>query len=361
VVLAIIWALPNAWMVSGSWPKRPEARRDADFASSIVARQSSLLHERGDDDKTLLARWLAQQLPPLQTEDDVRIATEKAKKDKASVDPHVLILENESKQILANYEANRQSYRSRVESTIESGLAWWGIPMTCIYLFGLGIAWVRAGFRQPSSQSKPDLSSRLTTAHSVPPAAPPQEVIEPANSSRAGGDAVPPIRRNVNTLASLLAHLFTVPRRLSRSEWLLRVHLTTFAGWLLSFALIRTVEGIWRLFSQSEVLLLSPHSNAPWFLILPPLLPLAYVIYMFFALSLSRLHDSGGTGNWFWWLLIGIGWIILPIRLLAPGTLGENKYGSEPNPSKRTKIGAVICIVLWVVLIGVAGLTGSPR
>jgi uncharacterized membrane protein YhaH (DUF805 family) len=219
---------------------------------------------------------------------------------------------------------------------------------------------------EPSTgEPKPDSSSKSTAAKFVlPPPAPPQEGVQAANSLKAAGgalnekhtpqrSAIPPIRRNMKTPALLLAYLFPVRPRLSRSEWFLRVILVVVVGCTLNAGLVRVEEGIWRLFFPSDNLPINDH---PMILILPPLLVLGYMIFLIFALSLSRLHDSGGTGNWFWWLLIGLGWIILPIRLLKPGDPGENKYGPEPVVSVRTKIAALIVglvLIITFIVIGV--------
>ena len=50
------------------------------------------------------------------------------------------------------------------------------------------------------------------------------------------------------------------------------------------------------------------------------------------AVGARRLHDIGTSG---WLLLIGIipilGWIILTVFLLRPGTAGPNAYGPDPK------------------------------
>ncbi|MDH6265205.1 uncharacterized membrane protein YhaH (DUF805 family) [Rhizobium sp. SG_E_25_P2] len=49
------------------------------------------------------------------------------------------------------------------------------------------------------------------------------------------------------------------------------------------------------------------------------------------AVGVRRLHDRDMSG---WWLLIGfvplVGWLILIYLLATPGTVGENRFGSEP-------------------------------
>lgn len=56
------------------------------------------------------------------------------------------------------------------------------------------------------------------------------------------------------------------------------------------------------------------------------------------AVSIRRLHDIDRTG---WWLMIAfiplIGIIILIVFNVTKGTIGENKYGSDP---KRREINA---------------------
>jgi len=50
------------------------------------------------------------------------------------------------------------------------------------------------------------------------------------------------------------------------------------------------------------------------------------------AVSVRRLHDSGRSG---WWVLIGlvpcVGWIILIVFYVLPGTVGNNKFGADPK------------------------------
>lgn len=60
---------------------------------------------------------------------------------------------------------------------------------------------------------------------------------------------------------------------------------------------------------------------------------MAYLIYLVFffvnlSLAIRRLHDSDKSG---WWVLIGliplIGFIVLLIFYLQPGTAGPNRHG----------------------------------
>lgn len=49
------------------------------------------------------------------------------------------------------------------------------------------------------------------------------------------------------------------------------------------------------------------------------------------ALTARRLHDIGRSG---WWQLLGlvpfIGWVIILVFVLLPGTAGPNKYDTDP-------------------------------
>ena len=60
-------------------------------------------------------------------------------------------------------------------------------------------------------------------------------------------------------------------------------------------------------------------------------------IYIGFAtLNVRRLHDSGASGNWFWFILLPIvGWIILLVKCLKKSA-EENKWGvALPKKLKR--------------------------
>lgn len=47
------------------------------------------------------------------------------------------------------------------------------------------------------------------------------------------------------------------------------------------------------------------------------------------AMLVRRLHDTGKSAQWLWWLLfIFVGWVVILVQLLSAGT-GSNKYG-EP-------------------------------
>lgn len=50
------------------------------------------------------------------------------------------------------------------------------------------------------------------------------------------------------------------------------------------------------------------------------------------AVAVRRLHDTDRSG---WWVLLNvipfIGWIIVVIMLLQPGSLGLNRYGPPPG------------------------------
>jgi uncharacterized membrane protein YhaH (DUF805 family) len=50
-----------------------------------------------------------------------------------------------------------------------------------------------------------------------------------------------------------------------------------------------------------------------------------------FALSVRRLHDSGKSG-WWWWIGVVpvVGWIVLLVFYLLPGTPGPNRYDRRP-------------------------------
>ena len=53
------------------------------------------------------------------------------------------------------------------------------------------------------------------------------------------------------------------------------------------------------------------------------------------AVEVRRLHDSNRSAwNLLWGLVPLVGWIILLVFLIRPGTLGPNQYGLEPvlNP-----------------------------
>ena len=49
------------------------------------------------------------------------------------------------------------------------------------------------------------------------------------------------------------------------------------------------------------------------------------------GVAVRRLHDIGRSG---WWILVGIiplvGWIVLLVWYLTPGTPGSNEYGAAP-------------------------------
>lgn len=49
------------------------------------------------------------------------------------------------------------------------------------------------------------------------------------------------------------------------------------------------------------------------------------------GVTIRRLHDTDRTG---WWILIGfvpiIGFIVLLIFMILPGTVGANQYGPDP-------------------------------
>ena len=49
------------------------------------------------------------------------------------------------------------------------------------------------------------------------------------------------------------------------------------------------------------------------------------------AVTVRRLHDIDRTG---WWILMNlvccIGWIVLLVFNVTPGTEGDNKYGPDP-------------------------------
>lgn len=67
------------------------------------------------------------------------------------------------------------------------------------------------------------------------------------------------------------------------------------------------------------------------------LLWLAYTVFWLavlvptLAVAVRRLHDTDRSG---WWILTGlipfVGWIILLVLLILPGTPGSNQYGSSP-------------------------------
>lgn len=50
------------------------------------------------------------------------------------------------------------------------------------------------------------------------------------------------------------------------------------------------------------------------------------------SVAVRRLHDTGRSG---WWLLISvipvIGWIMLLVFMLQPGTPGPNQFGAPPS------------------------------
>ena len=59
-----------------------------------------------------------------------------------------------------------------------------------------------------------------------------------------------------------------------------------------------------------------------------------YVLAVFLpslGVAIRRLHDTGRSG--WWWLMnfvCCIGWIVLIVFYVLPGTEGDNKYGPDP-------------------------------
>lgn len=57
------------------------------------------------------------------------------------------------------------------------------------------------------------------------------------------------------------------------------------------------------------------------------------------AVGVRRLHDIGMSG---WLLLVGIipllGWIVLLVFLLRPGTAGPNTYGPDPKEAPASPV-----------------------
>lgn len=57
-----------------------------------------------------------------------------------------------------------------------------------------------------------------------------------------------------------------------------------------------------------------------------------FIIIPSLAVLVRRLHDTNRSGWWLLiWLLPVIGWIVLFVFTLLPGTAGENDYGDDPK------------------------------
>jgi uncharacterized membrane protein YhaH (DUF805 family) len=65
---------------------------------------------------------------------------------------------------------------------------------------------------------------------------------------------------------------------------------------------------------------------------IPSLVYALLVLIQGIALSVRRLHDTNKSG---WWLLLFLlpilGFIILIVFYVLPGTVGSNKYGEDPK------------------------------
>jgi hypothetical protein len=53
-----------------------------------------------------------------------------------------------TKEIQIEYESDRTQYPQEVKQHCEHAVLLWTLPLIGVYLFGLGVAWVRTGFRQ---------------------------------------------------------------------------------------------------------------------------------------------------------------------------------------------------------------------
>lgn len=50
------------------------------------------------------------------------------------------------------------------------------------------------------------------------------------------------------------------------------------------------------------------------------------------ALTVRRLHDSNHSGWWIWLKLLPLlGWLLVQILALLPGTSGSNRHGDDPK------------------------------
>lgn len=57
-----------------------------------------------------------------------------------------------------------------------------------------------------------------------------------------------------------------------------------------------------------------------------------FILIPSLAVLVRRLHDTNRSGWWLLiWLLPVIGWIVLFVFTLLPGTAGENDYGDDPK------------------------------
>jgi len=69
-----------------------------------------------------------------------------------------------------------------------------------------------------------------------------------------------------------------------------------------------------------------------------------YIFWLILALlvTIRRLHDMEKSG-WFalFYLLGGLGFIIMAIFCSQPGTLGPNKYGPDPLYDERKDVGEI--------------------
>ena len=59
------------------------------------------------------------------------------------------------------------------------------------------------------------------------------------------------------------------------------------------------------------------------------------------AVGVRRLHDTNRSG---WWILIGLipilGWLVLLVFYVLPGTVGPNKFGEDPKGAEAAAVAA---------------------
>jgi hypothetical protein len=119
VVFGIIWTMFVGGLVMLGFPENPEHKRDR--VRAIYGLHAPMPAEQ-------VGNWVDAGTVPVTSE-----LTRKIEK---------------TKEIESEYEADRTQYPQEVKQHCEQAVLWWTLPLILVYLLGLGIAWVRAGFRQ---------------------------------------------------------------------------------------------------------------------------------------------------------------------------------------------------------------------
>jgi hypothetical protein len=119
VVFGIIWTIFLGGLVMLGFPENPEHKRDR--VRAIYGLHAPMSAEQ-------VGNWVDAGTVPVTSE-----LTRKIEK---------------TKEIESEYEADRTQYPQKVKQHCEQAVLWWTLPLIVVYLLGLGVAWVRAGFRK---------------------------------------------------------------------------------------------------------------------------------------------------------------------------------------------------------------------